>query len=140
MRVHELGHLVFYVRNLERSAHFYRDVLGFPEVRRGKRGIVFSTGRTHHEMLLLEVGEGPTDPPDGGRVGFYHVGLKIGESGEELSQAEAELKAAAVPIVGRADHGETEGLYVRDPDGNEIEVYVDLDPKWQKKQSVVSSQ
>ncbi|GHJ37338.1 hypothetical protein Sm713_29470 [Streptomyces sp. TS71-3] len=62
MHIHELGHVVLFVKNLERSAHFYPDVLGFraletPERMRGSV-MAFSTGRTHHELLLIEVGEG----------------------------------------------------------------------------------
>jgi catechol 2,3-dioxygenase-like lactoylglutathione lyase family enzyme len=60
MKIKELGHVVLYVSNLERSAKFYGDVLGFGEVvRMGNQAVVYSGGRTHHELMLLEVGGEP---------------------------------------------------------------------------------
>ncbi|MGH2784022.1 MAG: VOC family protein, partial [Actinomycetota bacterium] len=79
MEVKELGHVVLYVRDLERSRHFYRDVLGWNEVTElGGLGAMFSSGRTHHELLLIEVGNDATPIPQGRRVGMYHFGLKVG--------------------------------------------------------------
>ena len=57
---------------------------------------------------------------------MYHVGLKIGESDTELREALAQVQAAGVEIVGSADHTVTHSLYILDPDGNEIELYVDV--------------
>ena len=59
MQIKELGHVVLYVTNLERSANFYRDTLGFRELDRGNGFAVYSSGRTHHELLLLEIGGEP---------------------------------------------------------------------------------
>ena len=90
MQVKELGHVVLYVRDLERSRHFYRDVLGFPEIDAGTVGFpaaAFTTGRTHHELLLIEVGPDAAALPAGRRVGMYHFGLKIGETDDDLRQA-----------------------------------------------------
>ena len=56
MRIQELGHVVLYVSSLDRSADFYRDVLGFPQIFRKEGLAAFSSGRTHHELLLIEVG------------------------------------------------------------------------------------
>ena len=73
MKIHELGHLVLYVRDLERSGHFYRDVLGFPELPLEGTGFPAAArsarGRTHHELLLIEVGEhgGPAPAGSAGR-------------------------------------------------------------------------
>ena len=95
MEVKELGHLVLYVRNLERSRHFYRDVLGWNEVAgmTGMPAAAFSSGRTHHELLLIEVGEDAAPIPQERRVGMYHFGLKIGTTDDELRQAYEELRA-----------------------------------------------
>lgn len=130
MRIHELGHVVLYVKNLERSARFYRDVLGFraidtPERMRGTV-MAFSSGRTHHELLLIAVGENAPHPGNGHRAGLYHIGLKVGDRDEDLRDALAELAAARVPVVGAADHTVTRSLYLTDPDGNEIELYTDV--------------
>lgn len=129
MKAHYLGHVVFYVRDLERSLGFYRDLLGFREVGRIFDGLasVLTSGRTHHEVLLIRVGEAP-GPPNGVRRGLYHIGIKIGESLAELRQAKDEVEQAGVPIVGMSDHTVSQSLYVLDPDGNEVELYVD-DPQ-----------
>jgi catechol-2,3-dioxygenase len=128
VEVKELGHIVLYVRDLERSRRFYRDVLGWREVAlMGDVGAVFSSGRTHHELLLLEVGPDAQPIPRGRRVGLYHSGLKIGETDDELREAIGRLQEHGVPIVGTADHTVTHSVYILDPDGNEIELYVDVD-------------
>ncbi len=131
MEIKELGHIVFYVSHLERSAKFYRDVLGFREVARRDWAVAFSSGRTHHELLLIEVGDTP-HTNDHHRPGFYHAGFKIGETDEELRAAYRKLKKAGVPIRGSADHTVTHSLYIEDPDGNELELYVDVSDVWKE--------
>ncbi|HUA96196.1 MAG TPA: VOC family protein [Acidimicrobiales bacterium] len=131
MGVRELGHLVLYVRDVRRSAAFYRDVLGWrqviPEPGTDPQGIAaFSGGRTHHELLLIEVGADAQPLPEGRRVGMYHFGLKVGDSDDDLRQALERVRAAGVPVVGASDHTVTHSLYVADPDGNEVELYVDV--------------
>jgi catechol-2,3-dioxygenase len=129
MKIQELGHIVLYVSNLERSRHFYRDILGFGEIASQGNMAVFSSGRTHHELLLIEVGADATPIPSGRRLGMYHFGLKIGNDDDALRDALRELKAAGVPIVGASDHTVTHSLYIEDPDGNEIELYIDVQPE-----------
>ena len=134
MRVQELGHLVLYVRDLERSRRFYGELLGWREVGRfGSRAVAFSSERTHHELLLIEVGPDATPIPPEPRVGLYHFGLKVGQSDEELREAVARLKEAGVQIDGMADHTVTHSVYIRDPDGNEVELYIDVQPPLWKK-------
>jgi catechol-2,3-dioxygenase len=129
MEVKELGHLVLYVRDLERSVAFYRDLLGWtqvsPEVP-GMPAAAFSSGRTHHELLLIEVGHQAQPIPAGRRVGLYHFGLKVGDSDDELREALARVQEAGATIVGSSDHTVTHSLYIQDPDGNEIELYIDV--------------
>lgn len=137
MQIKELGHLVLYVRDVDRSAAFYRDVLGWRQI--GGRGVgdestlalpfaAFSApnGRTHHELLLIEVGPAAAAQPAGRRVGLYHFGLKVGDSDDELREAAAAVRAAGARIVGASDHTVTHSLYIEDPDGNEIELYIDV--------------
>jgi catechol 2,3-dioxygenase len=131
MTVRELGHLVLYVRNAARSAAFYRDVLGWQQIlpEEGVEPVgaaAFSSGRTHHELLLIEVGEDATPIPVGRRVGLYHFGLNVGETDDDLRDMLARLEAAGATIVGASDHTVTHSLYILDPDGNEIELYVDV--------------
>ncbi len=127
MEIKELGHIVLYVRDLERSRRFYGEVLGWRETNQaGGFAAVFSSGRTHHELLLIDVGPDATPIPEGRRVGLYHFGLKVGDTDDELREALAHITAHDVEIVGTADHGVTHSLYIRDPDGNEVELYVDV--------------
>jgi catechol 2,3-dioxygenase len=136
VQVKELGHLVLYVRNLERSRRFYADILGWTQIRvpgaeLGFPAAAFTSGRTHHELLLIDVGESATPIPRGRRIGLYHFGLKVGDSDAELREARDQLTAAGVPLVGSADHGVTHSLYITDPDGNDIELYIDVQPaRW----------
>lgn len=129
--VKELGHVVLYVRSIERSVAFYRDVLGWRQIGPADSSprmpmAMFSSGRTHHELLLIEVGDQAAPIPSGRRVGMYHFGLKVGDSDDELRAALGRLQGAGVPVLGATDHGVTHSLYIADPDGNEIELYIDV--------------
>lgn len=133
MQVKELGHLVLYVRDLERSRRFYRDVLGWQELNGGGPmpfpAAAFSSGRTHHELLLIEVGPDAQPVPAGRRVGLYHFGLKVGDTDDELRDAVRDLEAGGATILGASDHTVTHSVYIADPDGNEIELYIDVQPE-----------
>lgn len=144
MKTIELGHAVLYVRDLERSRRFYGEVLGLPEITRPGDGgpfpgaAAFSGGRTHHELLLIEVGPAAASPPPGRRTGLYHLGFKIGTTDDELRQAIRELQDAGVTIVGASDHTVTHSLYIEDPDGNELELYIDVQPEaWREDPGLV---
>jgi catechol 2,3-dioxygenase len=139
MLVKELGHLVLYVRDLEASRRFYRDVLGWNEIVGVEHQMaMYSSGRTHHELLLIEVGPDAAPIPPGRRVGMYHFGLKVGTTDEELREALEALSNAGANMVGTADHGVTHSLYITDPDGNEIELYIDVQPElWREDPTAV---
>jgi len=140
MEIKELGHVVLYVHEVERSRRLYRDVLGWREIGGafGGRAAAFSSGRTHHELLLIEVGPDAAPIPAGPRVGMYHFGLKVGESDDELREALATCQANGVRIVGSSDHTVTHSLYILDPDGNEIELYIDVQPAiWKERPEAV---
>jgi catechol-2,3-dioxygenase len=127
MAIKELGHVVLYVRDLERSRVFYRDVLGFKEVFVVPSAVAgFSSGRTHHELMLLSVGSDAQPIPQGRRVGMYHFGLKVGDSDDDLRAARDTVLAAGATIIDSTDHVVTHSLYLLDPDGNEVELYVDV--------------
>lgn len=122
----ELGHVVFYVRNLEKSLHFYTQVVGLEVKGRifNDRAAVLSTGHSHHELLLIQVGDAP-GPLSGQRIGLYHVGWKIGETLEELRLAQQRIIDNGYSIDGMSDHTVSKSLYLRDPDGNELELFID---------------
>jgi len=146
MEIKELGHLVLYVRDLQRSTRFYRDVLGWRPIL-GEESLPFPAmgfsapnGRTHHELLLIEVGPEAAPIPAGRRVGMYHFGLKVGDNDDELREALEVLRANDVPITGASDHTVTHSLYILDPDGNEIELYVDVPGvDWRSDPTLVAS-
>ena len=140
MKAHYLGHVVFYVREIKRSLAFYRNLLGFElvgEMKHPLNVVALTSGRTHHEILLIEVGAAPP-PQKGHRLGLYHIGIKMGDSLDELRAVRDELNEAGVPISGMSDHTVSQSLYLEDPDGNEVELYVD-DPSvdWKKDPAAV---
>ena len=133
MQVKELGHIVLYVSDIDRSARFYGDVLGWRRLEAPGNGAfrhvpvaLFSSGRTHHELLLIEVGPEAEPVPRQRHLGLYHFGLKVGDSDDELREARDRCVEQGVRIVGMSDHTVTHSLYIEDPDGNEIELYIDV--------------
>ena len=132
-----LGHVVFYVRDLETSLAFYRDAVGLDVVGTlfSGRAAMLSGGRTHHELFLIQVGDAP-GPLRGRRIGLYHVAWKVGESLDELRRIRERVRTAGYSIRGLADHTVSQSLYLDDPDGNEVELYVD-DPTvdWRSSRS-----
>lgn len=136
MQIKELGHVVLYVSDLKRSADFYRDTLGFKEIVRTPNMAMFSSGRTHHELLLIEIGE---EPRSSQRVepGLYHIGFKIGDSPDDAKRVFHELTEKGVHIVGTGDHTITHSIYILDPDGNELELYADVSDQWKKDPTLI---
>jgi catechol 2,3-dioxygenase len=135
----ELGHVVLQVRSLARSLPFYRDLLGLRLVTQ-TRGMAFLTsGRTHHELALLELGPAAPDQARNG-VGLYHVAFKVGDTLEQLRRWRRALEDRQIAIEGLADHRVSKSLYVRDPDGILIELYVDADvDAWRDDPSAVAT-
>jgi catechol 2,3-dioxygenase len=140
MPIKSLGHVVLKVRSLDLSVPFYRDVLGLREVARyGGRMVFFSLGSNHHDLALAEVGpQAPLPNPAG--VGLYHVAFKVGDSLQELRDFKAHLERHGVAILGMSDHRVSQSLYIRDPDGIEIELYVDAEPAlWRDNPQAVAT-
>jgi catechol 2,3-dioxygenase len=86
-----------------------------------------ATGENHHDLAVLEVGEGASAPDPAG-VGLYHVALRLGSGLDVLRAAKAQLEARGVTIDRVTDHRVSQSLYLRDPDGNGLELFVDADP------------
>ena len=120
-----IGHVHLKVADLERALAFYRDVLGFEVTQRfGKQAAFLSTGGYHHHLGLntWESAGGQTPAP--GTTGLYHVALLF-PSRAELADAVRRVLKAGIPLEGAADHGVSEAIYLRDPDGNGVELYWD---------------
>jgi catechol 2,3-dioxygenase len=132
-RAQQLGHLVLYVADLQRSVTFYAQILGWSiaQVADAFGAVVFRASDIHHDLLLIEVGDGAAPIPSGRRVGMYHFGVKVGDSDDDLRAVLRRLNAhpGLATITGAVDGGFLHSLYVRDPDGNEVEIYVDV-PGW----------
>ena len=125
----QIGHVHLRVADLERATAFYRNVLGFdvtaygPDL--GLPGAAFlSAGGYHHHIgLNAWTSAGGTPPPDG-HTGLYHLAI-VHPDRAELGRAVARLFGYEHPIDGAEDHGATVSVYLRDPDGNGIELYYD---------------
>jgi catechol-2,3-dioxygenase len=123
MPIFRLNHAVVYVRDLEGSVAFYRDVLGFRAVM-AMPGAAFiqAPGSTNdHDLGLFQVGPG-AGPSEAGRrtVGLYHLAWEV-DTLAELERLAGRLSEAGA-LVGASDHGTTKSLYAKDPDGLEFEV------------------
>lgn len=123
MPISRLNHAVLYVRDAERSAAFYADVLGFRTVM-SVPGAVFlqaPASSNDHDLGLFSIGAG-AGPSDAGRgtVGLYHLAWEV-ETLEDLDRLSQAL-ATGGALIGASDHGSTKALYARDPDGIEFEV------------------
>jgi catechol 2,3-dioxygenase len=134
-----LGHAVLKVRNRARSERFYHDVLGLPvAARSAELNMTFFTLERHHDLAILEVGEDASAPDPKG-VGLFHVAFNVGDSLADLRTMKERLEAHGVAIQRTADHRVSCSLYVNDPDGNGIELYVDTSDAWKQDPSLIAS-
>ncbi len=129
MQVQALGHVVLKVRDLQRAEVFYLDTLGMRVVLRieDPRMTFFTleTPGNHHDFALMEI-DAVASTPAGDATGLAHVAFKIGSSAEELRLARSVLETEKTPVLYEAERRFARSLHVLDPDGNEIELYVDV--------------
>src|SRR5215216_6724354 len=121
----DIGHVHLKVADLERSVAFYSGVLGFEVTQRmGPSSAFLAVGGYHHYIGLntWESRGGPAPPP--GSTGLYHFAIRYPDR-PSLGDALRRLRDAGVPLDGASDHGVSEALYLRDPDGNGLELYWD---------------
>ncbi len=127
LKVQALGHVSLFVRELDASIHFYRDLLGLRDAGRAKNGkIAFFSAGPHHHDLSIEAAraDGPERPK--GAPGLYHIAFKVGESREALQEARTWVEAHGLTPFGEMNGRESASFSVHDPDGHEVELYVDL--------------
>lgn len=123
MAIKRMNHAVLYVRDVERTFAFYRDVLGFRVVMEmpGAKFLQAPDSTNDHDLGLFEIGSGAGDSTAGhGTVGLYHIAWEV-QTLADLREIEAKL-ASSGALVGATDHGTTKALYAKDPDGLEFEV------------------
>jgi catechol 2,3-dioxygenase len=120
-----IGHVHLKVADLERALGFYRDVLGFELTQRfGSSAAFLSAGGYHHHIGLNTWESAGRLPPAAGATGLYHLAI-LYPTRAELGDALRRLRKAGIPLEGASDHGVSEALYLRDPDGNGVELYWD---------------
>jgi catechol 2,3-dioxygenase len=121
----EIGHVHLKVADLERAIAFYQGVLGFELTQRlGDSAAFLSAGGYHHHIGLNTWESHRGDPPAPGTTGLYHFAIRY-PNRAALGDALRRLHQAGVPLDGASDHGVSEALYLRDPDGNGLELYRD---------------
>jgi len=120
-----IGHVHLKVANLDRALAFYRDVLGFEVTQQmGSQAAFLSAGGYHHHIGLNTWESAGGSPPPPGTTGLYHVAI-LYPTRALLADALRRVLAAGIHLDGASDHGVSEALYLRDPDGNGVELYWD---------------
>lgn len=120
-----IGHVHLRVADLDRAVAFYRDVLGLDVMQVFESGAAFlSAGGYHHHIGLNTWESLGSTPPPPGHTGLYHTAFLYPDR-KALARAVRRVVDAGVTIEGKADHGVSEAVYFRDPDGNGIELYRD---------------
>ncbi len=123
-----IGHVHLKVADLDRSLKFYRDILGFDVTQRlGDSAAFLSAGGYHHHIGLNTWESLGAPPPPRRSTGLYHTAI-LYPNRQELAKALKKLIEHHYPLEGASDHGVSEALYLRDPDGNGVELYRDRDP------------
>ncbi len=120
-----IGHVHLKVADIPRSLAFYHDLLGFDVMMRlGDSAAFLSVDGYHHHIGLNTWESRSGHPPPRGTTGLYHVAILLPDRAS-LGRLLRRLIDAKYPLDGAADHGVSEALYLRDPDGNGIELYAD---------------
>lgn len=120
-----IGHVHLKVADLDRALRFWRDAIGMEEQQRyGDRAVFLSWGGYHHHVALNTWDSLGGDPPAPGMTGLYHVALLYPDRAA-LARAVRRVLDAGFALDGASDHGVSEAIYLRDPDGNGVEMYRD---------------
>lgn len=120
-----VGHVHLKVAEIDRALGFYCGVLGFALMQRlGTQAAFVSAGGYHHHIGLNTWESAGGRPPAPGTTGLYHLAI-LYPTRAALADALLRLDAAGIPLDGASDHGVSEALYLRDPDGNGVELYRD---------------
>jgi catechol 2,3-dioxygenase len=122
-----IGHVHLKVADLDRALRFWRDVVGLEVQQRMGGGAVFLSAGGYHHYIALNTWESlGGSPPPPGATGLFHVALLYPDR-PSLAVALRRVLAAGIRLEGASDHGVSEALYLRDPDGNGVELYRDRD-------------
>ena len=132
----DIGHVHLKVSDIDKALAFYRDILGFDVMQRiGDQAAFISAGGYHHHLGLNTWESRGGSPPPSNTTGLYHVAIRYPDR-RALGDALRRLAEARWPIEGATDHGVSEAIYLRDPDGNGIELYRDRpESEWPRPES-----
>ena len=120
-----VGHVHLKVADLERAITFYRDILGFELNQKfGTQAAFLGAGGYHHHIGLNTWESAGATPPPHGHTGLYHSAFLYPDRAA-LATVLKRILEAGIPLDGAADHGVSEAIYLRDPDGNGVEIYRD---------------
>jgi catechol-2,3-dioxygenase len=125
MGLQRVGHVVIKMRDLEKAKEFYQGILGMKiSVDRPGFGVFFRFGDYHHDIAVFQTSPDAELPRDD-QVGLVHVAI-VADSVDTVKAMYERCKEKGVPIVSTTNHGMTKSLYIKDPEGNEIEIYAEV--------------
>ena len=128
MGIKRVGHVVIKMRDLEKAKQFYCGVLGMKIGNESPRGMFLRFDDYHHDIAIFKTGD-DAEPPQENQVGLVHIAL-VTDGVQAVREMYDRCKAMGVEIVGTTDHDITNSLYVKDPEGNTIEIYAETDYDW----------
>ena len=123
----DVGHVNLRVQDLERAERFYRDVIGLRVTQRDAESVFLAAGSYHHHVAL-NVWDGPATTPPHGAAGLHHFALRL-PNARALAEVVVRILRAGHELLGATDHGVNLAVYLRDPDGNGLELMVDRPPE-----------
>jgi catechol 2,3-dioxygenase len=130
MAIKRVGHVVLKMRDLEKARRFYVDFLGMKIGNESPRGMFLRFNDYHHDIAIFKTGDDAEAPKDN-QVGLVHVAL-VCENDETVRGFYDKARAEGIEVTGWTDHDITHSLYVKDPEGNTIEIYADTAYNWQE--------
>ena len=139
MPIQRVGHVVIKMRDLDEAKRFYRDILGMQitDEREGF-GVFFRFDDYHHDIAVFKVDE-DAEAPQKNQVGLAHIAL-IADSLDTVKAMHRRLKEHEVPIVRTVDHGITQSVYFKDPEGNELEIYCEVpEVDWHNVDTIIKA-
>ena len=139
MPIERVGHVVIKMRDLDAAKGFYRDILGMKitDEREGF-GVFFRFQDYHHDIAVFKVDDN-AEAPQKNQVGLAHIAL-VADSFDTVKAMYHRLKEHDVEIVRTVDHGITQSVYFKDPEGNELELYCEVPEKpWQEVDTIIKA-
>ena len=129
MPINRVGHVVLKVRDVEKAKKFYLDFLRMKvSMENPGKAIFMRFNDYHHDLAVFQVGP-DADLPKDNQVGLVHVAL-VCNSDEEVRGYLDRAKAMGIDVRSTSDHDITHSLYLKDPEGNIIEIYAETDYDW----------